>query len=52
MIRLGELRLLKSKIIDEVVPFALVIVCVASARFIQSELASLLVFIATLVIYI
>ncbi len=42
----------KLRFIDEVLPFASVIVCVASARFINSELTVFLVFIATLALYV
>ncbi len=46
--------MLKSKLtfIDEILPFALVIICVASARFMQSELTVFLVFVATLAVYV
>jgi len=46
--------LLRSKLnlIDEVLPFALVIVCVALARFIKSELIVFFVFIGTLVVFV
>lgn len=40
------------KAIDEVLPYALIILCVASARFIESELTVFLIYIASLAIYV
>ena len=54
-----RLKLLKLKIklpnlkaIDEVLPYALIIVCVASARFIESELTVFLIYITALALYV
>ena len=40
------------KSIDEVLPYALIIICVASARFIESELIVFPIYIVSLVIYV
>jgi len=47
-----KIKLSKLKIIDEVLPYALIIVCVVSARFIKSELIVFLIYITSLVIYV
>ena len=40
------------KSIDEVLPYALIIICVVSARFIESELIVFSIYIVSLVIYV
>jgi len=47
-----KIKLPNLKVIDEVLPYALIIVCVASARFIESELTVFLIYIASLAIYV
>ena len=47
-----KIKLPNLKAIDEVLPYALIIVCVASARFIESELTVFLIYIAALAIYV
>jgi len=46
-----KIKLPKPKSIEGTIPFILIIACVASARFIGSEVLVLAVFIATLAIY-
>jgi len=45
-------RIKLPKFIDEILPFALVVICVASGRFVRSELIVFLVFIGALVFYV
>lgn len=47
-----KVRLPDLKSIDEILPFALIILCVVAARFIESELAVFLIYIAALIIYV
>lgn len=46
-----KIKLPKPKSIEEIIPFILIIVCVAAAKFIASEIFVFAVFIATLGIY-
>jgi hypothetical protein len=46
-----KIKLPKPKSIEELIPLILIIVCIAAARFIGSEVLVLLVFIVTLGIY-
>jgi len=48
----GRLSNLNLKSIDEILPYALVVVCVVSARFIESELTVFLIYIVALAIYV
>ena len=47
-----KIKLPNLKAIDEVLPYALIILCVASARFIESELMIFLIYIIALAIYV
>jgi len=47
-----KIRLPNLKFIDEILPFALLVLCILAARFIESELTVFLIYIAALIIYV